>query len=442
MFVRGFSLIGCLCLAVASVAQAGVAVTLVPKTPGPYAQGEKVLVDVMINQDPVGADRLLRFAQLDFNARDSALTLRQPLSHNKGTLITGDDINFWNFGTVACGDVPPVLSECGTPACAALLSECGSTHFIIDRGSLFLPPGDGIISITFGSDGSDPAAVLLGESLNLQIMLPGDGSMYRIGTTEVTMPGADGTYTLDVLNAAETHPDKGGQFRWGFGLVGGDPITVWRASAGDVTGGTLDMVVGTVTTPSTVQKWESSNPHAPRVAEARIDLGQSPTEPRFLGLNKVVVTFDNPIDPASATAANVSVSGCGLGDVAVDLTGTTVTVSTAASDTELVIEFSPKLPNVGRYLMDVSAVLGGNGAAVAGATTQIAYALLGDATGDRRVTAQDVGGVRSFVGLDPIDPNVAFNVRSDATNDGRITAQDVGGVRSQVGTDARSITCP
>ncbi|MCH8251531.1 MAG: PEP-CTERM sorting domain-containing protein [Planctomycetes bacterium] len=70
------------------------------------------------------------------------------------------------------------------------------------------------------------------------------GEDVLLGTVDITAQDELGTTrTLDVLNA-------GGSLKFGFGIDKDDPITDWRGSNGDLTGGTLDIV--TVPEPATI----------------------------------------------------------------------------------------------------------------------------------------------------------------------------------------------
>jgi hypothetical protein len=221
-----------------------------------------------------------------------------------------------------------------------------------------------------------------------------------------------------------------------------DPAGVAGGTAG-VTG-LLVHVIPPPGDPPAILSWRSCGTHLRNVGEVCLDIGASDTstEPRISGITRVVVTFDGEVNPATATPGQIEVSGCTLNNVPVDLSGIAVGAATAAANTQLVITFTPKLPDFARYRIAFSGVQAVAGGVPGQDTDRFLFVVLGDANGDRRVTALDVGGVRSLVGIDPIDANNTTQVRSDANNDGRITALDVGGVRSKVGNDARAITCP
>lgn len=214
-----------LLLAMASAAQAGVIVDLVPATAGPYAQDESVDVDIMLRQDPTDGDHSLRFIQFDFNTTAPELTLIPPTIHR---LASSPNIRFWNFVGV---------TNCSNSEDAA----CGSGHFLED---VLNGPRGRILSATYFF--TDPAD--LGENTTAQRILRGNGDAVKVGVMRVKMPLQDGVFMLDVVNATETNPDVGGvDVRWGFGLnVNGEPLTTWRANTGEITGGTMEMCVGAV----------------------------------------------------------------------------------------------------------------------------------------------------------------------------------------------------
>ncbi|MCH7704629.1 MAG: PEP-CTERM sorting domain-containing protein, partial [Planctomycetes bacterium] len=77
------------------------------------------------------------------------------------------------------------------------------------------------------------------------------GEDVLLGTVDITAQDELGTTrTLDVLNAGEPDTNAGGSLKFGFGIDKDDPITDWRGSNGDLTGGTLDIT--TVPEPGTV----------------------------------------------------------------------------------------------------------------------------------------------------------------------------------------------
>lgn len=169
------------------------------------------------------------------------------------------------------------------------------------------------------------------------------------------------------------------------------------------------------------------------------------SESRNGGVTKLRVSFSSPIDPNSVSASNVVKCGKDVNGQAVDLSGITVTTSVLSGDMAVDINFSPKLPNYARYRVRLNGVEDVDCNEITTNNERILTALFGDATGDRRVNANDIGGVRSLIGTSPIDPQVTNQIRSDVDNDDDIDQTDEDLVRGEVPKDARYIadpTCP
>ena len=437
MFTR--SVAACLSFfAVAAAAQAGpplrAEINLYPHNPGPYPEGGEVfMVDISVRQ-VAGAskDRLLRYAQFDFSDThpDLLAGLSLPVTHDR--ILAVDDIHFWQFGSQAETVCPD-----GDPADPG----CGEGHFIEDEYAGQRP---GLVAIAFLGYLDEPLFENpdLGEDADWQLPLPTDPSWLKIGTVEVTLPMADGDYLLDVMNADDVDPDMGAQLRWGFGPEGNpnDPVTAWRASAGEIEGGTLNFRVGVGKEPPVVDSWESVADHG---GSGEIGLvipaDESYVESRWI--SKIVVNFSGDLS-AAVGEGNVTRRGCYADGSFVDLSLTTVTVALAAGDaTKLEISFDPKLPGSNlldpndrpaRYEIGFTGLTNPTGVPVAD-DQRVFTALLGDVGGaptggDLLVSNIDVGGVRGFRDM-PFDPNNAFSVRSDVNADGVVSNIDVGGVR-------------
>ncbi len=435
-----------LTLSVVSIAQGGAVVSLSPDPTQPgvtYPAGSTQTFDVLLSQTGTNTDQYLRMIQFDVNATDPALGLALPVVHNLDGFppITPGDIQFFSF--------------VGVPACDALASSCGNHQFVVDQLTSVVPPGPGIISATYGS------ATQLSQNALYQILLPGNGSPVLVGKIDVTMPAVDGTYNLDLVNAAVTNVDRGGQVRFGFGCQGltppcSDPITAWRASGASpaLTGGSFDIEVGGTgcTTPADVVAWESVGFHGGGFAAdwamtiAPRNGSNEPTfaEPRFSGLSRLKLTFaSGTVDAATAVPGNIQVVGTDAGGAPVNLGGVAIGVALQAGNTEMVISFTPALPRDSVYTVAIDGVETNGGCPAGGETERCMAAVLGDVNGDKRVAANDVGGTSSFVGVDPIDPiTQPFHARADVNNDGRVRANDVGGISGLVGTDLRGATCP
>lgn len=117
----------------------------------------------------------------------------------------------------------------------------------------------------------------------LQYVLPNDGEVsplyffVKLGADDVV---------IDVLNADESNPNLGAMATFGFG--GPDPITMWRAFTGELSGGRLELFVND----GDVRGIESSNPENEAI-DAR-----EPTDisgQMVFGWNVVDVTFNGSV---------------------------------------------------------------------------------------------------------------------------------------------------
>jgi len=210
----------------------------------------------------------------------------------------------------------------------------------------------------------------------------------------------------------------------------------------------------------TPTSWRSVATHG-SVGEVALDIPAdgSYSEARGAGISKIVVSFEEAIDPDSASPANVSLEGCDLNGDPMDLGSTAIGVTTASEDTQVVVTFDPKLPgsdvsahDPARYRIALDGLQTARHVPVT-PDDRILTAVLGDAfglpfgTGDRKVTAADNGLLRSLAygdGVDPINPADPIHVRSDVVTDGKIDASDADLVQSLAteGLDGTGIPCP
>ncbi len=178
----------------------GAVVELVPQTPPPYLPAQVVTVDIFMHQDPVGSDIPLRLLRFDMEDSDPGFTLTAPQTHDNG-------IVFWDFSS--------------TPVCSPGSSACGTGYW-----PFFFPP---IFNVTY---------LGLSESLLMQLIIPGSGSSVHLAVLNVEMPPASGTYTLDLMNYDAPSLNQGARLDFDF-----QTPTTWHVTTGQLTGGTLDMVV-------------------------------------------------------------------------------------------------------------------------------------------------------------------------------------------------------
>lgn len=84
-----------------------------------------------------------------------------------------------------------------------------------------------------------PALAFTGSSPNSSMLhLGAQGSLY-IGSFDVVLPIELGSYDLDVMNVAASHPGLGAAISFGFGSPTDEPVTTWGAITGELVGGSL-----------------------------------------------------------------------------------------------------------------------------------------------------------------------------------------------------------
>ncbi len=170
------------------------------------------------------------------------------------------------------------------------------------------------------------------------------------------------------------------------------------------------------------------------------------SESRNGGVTKLRISFSSPIDPDSVSSSNVTVCGNDVEDEPLDLSGITVTTSVLSGDMVVDINFSPKLPNYARYFVRIDEVLDVDCNEITTNNERIFTSMFGDYTGDRRVNATDLGGVRYLEGtgppINPNAPNGTQQVRADVDNDDDVDEDDSDLVSGEVGKDAREISTP
>ena len=351
MIKRGLAL--SLVLGLASIAQAGAVVDLVPPC-DPCAGGATVTVDILLNQD-TGSDVYVRLAELHMDDTDPALVLS----------------NFqWAFGAVGHYKDEDLAGGPAGVACAYYYEVVGD----------------------------------LGPNPGAQLLLPADGSQVLIGAVDVTLPLADGAYTLDVMNADESDPDLNAVVAFGFDL-GDDPVTSWRAFDGNLTGGQVAINVG-----SAAISYVSSAPAGALPGEALAS-----TLPRLTD-NIVKLTFSGNV-PAVPAAGEIEINELlAAGGFGADLSASFSFAIDGGDPTVLVIQdTSNTLQNETWYAIR-------NLGAWAGVSNfEVQYALVyGDSDDNARTDALDVNNIWLNRG-DPAPPDS----RQDVDANGRVDALDV-----------------
>jgi hypothetical protein len=193
-----------------------------------------------------------------------------------------------------------------------------------------------------------------------------------------------------------------------------------------------------------IVSWASSGGHGAALGELPLIIPDDGTfsEPRVSGLSRMLITFNQPIDPASFTADQIFLSGMNAERKAVDLSRFTWTASLSDNNTVGVITFNEKLPDQVRYRVALRSVSTVGGGALTGDRDRVMTALLGDVTGDRKVDAADVAVTRSLRRVGLIEAEVASQLRADLNGDGWVNNTDVGGLYRLTAADVRHIPEP
>ncbi|MDI9405003.1 MAG: dockerin type I domain-containing protein, partial [Limnohabitans sp.] len=189
--------------------------------------------------------------------------------------------------------------------------------------------------------------------------------------------------------------------------------------------------------------WRSVKSHGGTTQETdnyAIDLVSTgfASECRADGVSKLVVTFSEAIDPATFAAVSIVVSAYDANgnEGKVDAEDRVATLGIGALSATL--DFPTPLPNGLRYCIRLVGVkdLAGNLIDAATASLDL-IALVGDVTGDGRVTVNDAGAIATLLGTSEIDPFDPYQVRSDINGDGAITTADSAMVIAAIGGDLR-----
>ncbi len=216
----------------------------------------------------------------------------------------------------------------------------------------------------------------------------------------------------------------------------------------DVDGNVIDTVVmpprnGEVPTPPEITGWSSAADHTRGVGEVLLAIADdgSFSEPRADGINKLILSFSEAIDPVSFIPTSVEIAGLDANNVAVDLGGVSIATSLRADDTEGVITFTPALPDCARYLVRVIGVTDTESNLLTGDNDRILTALVGDIYEDLYVNVTDHSYTR-VARTRLIDPGNIDEVRADISLDGRINVIDLSRIRLRRLNDARLISDP
>lgn len=358
---------------------------------------------------------------------------------NEGLALIGLSLDFTG-GPLTQGNSPVVgVSSCAEPM-RAFVKNDGITN------------PDGFGGTVIGGD-----LIQAGGAQNT-IMNTADNALFPVGAvfTGIAEPLPSGCGPAVILTGALTVPPGtpfGDYFLNAFDvfanvIVAGEDGTgtFWATEAAGFDPATnltnLTVTVQPTCTAAVADDWQSVATHG-AVGEVGLVIPDTGlfSEPRS-GITKIVVTFSNPIDPTTASPGAIGLAGRDSAGNLRDLSGIVIGTSVVASDTKLEITFTPKLPDFSKYRVSLNGVENACGTAVVTGTQRILTALQGDAAMNRVINSADVGGARSLLNTDPINPANTNHVRSDANDDGRISSADVGGIRSVINRDASGIADP
>jgi len=220
-------------LVLSQIAHGGVLITLNPSASAPgegYAPGQVVRVDVLSILTP-GTPSVqpalptpqnnirVRLFNLDLTDTSPGLVITPVLNYFVDDEESGDyGISFWNFDS--------------TPNCANNRKVCGERYFIDDDLVSITP---NILNITWTGLTSSASGMI---SLN-------QTTPKLVGSMDVNLPNAAGSFVLDVLNADEDDANLGAEIRHGLGVLAdpADPASPLRANTSEITGGRLEFVV-------------------------------------------------------------------------------------------------------------------------------------------------------------------------------------------------------
>ncbi len=341
----------------------------------------------------------------------------------EGTLLFLDGINnaFMNVWTELTATGVIDLNDAGVSASGILNVPGGGDGSIINGGTI----SGGVI---LGQE-SDPRAEFSGDAIfagateGAEVYIVGDGALEVTGTF-------DGNLCGENISAAEPLPDNIQIAEFGpNATICGDPPVCELGTTGAIV------------------DWKSVVTHgSSNTIGLVVPSDATYSEPRDGGVTKLRVSFSTPIAPSTVSAGNVIICGNDVEEEPVDLSGITVTTSVLSGDMVVDINFSPKLPNYARYRVLLTGVMDLGCHVIEENNERIFTSMFGDYTGDRRVNATDVGGVRYLEGTGPpINPNAANGtqqVRADVDNDDDDDEDDTDLVAGEVGKDARYIPNP
>ena len=195
--------------------------------------------------------------------------------------------------------------------------------------------------------------------------------------------------------------------------------------------------------PPSILVWNSAADHARGIGEVQMVIPDDGlfSEPRGPGVGRLLVTFDEPMNPASFHSGSVEVTGLDANINFIDLSGITISTAMRAADTIGEITFTPPLPDYAKYLVRIVGATDVVGNELTGDNDRTLTALVGDVYLDHQVNTVDLSHVRAAL-TRLIDPGNISEVRADVSVDGRVNVVDLSRIRPRRFNDANTIPDP
>ena len=316
---------------------------------------------------------------------------------------------------------------------------------------------------------STVAQPLVFVDLLTQMAVHPDGNMYR---ESLPVSGEDGT-TLQ-QQGRYPEPQYNGRVLGKTGTVGsasclsgyvldgpgGQPVVAysilnnksgywgnWYAAPRDMQDDIIKLLVDTldsqVDQPPVITNWYSGADHARGIGEVLLEIPDDGSfcESRSGGIGKLVIKFNEALDPTTVTPSDVEIAGLDANNITIGLGGVVIDVSLRNGDTEVIVTFTPALPDYARYTVRISGVADLAANELTGDNDRVMTGLIGDVSGNLSVNVTDLSRVRTHrTGL--INPGNSDEVRSDVSLDGRVNVIDLSRIRPHRGNDASGITDP
>jgi hypothetical protein len=193
--------------------------------------------------------------------------------------------------------------------------------------------------------------------------------------------------------------------------------------------------------PPRVEGWSLLREHGGNEVPVTVQPNREQGDTLMQPLERLVLSFSEPIDPDSAAAA-VAVTGYRINGTVSPLSFT-ATLDLRTGNQYADVTFSPPLPTGLRYCIRLVGLRDESGKQLDAASGRIDLTLQpGDVTGDNRVTVNDAGALVSLLGTESIDPLDPYQVRCDIDGDGSITQLDLTVLVGQIGRNWNGFSTP